>query len=246
MTQRINFFNMFWRVEPFFDMTERIDFLENESNIWTLFEHDSFSNDSIIEPYSKLAHRIEFFKVILSIEFFFWKKTQRIERIEPFLDITQRIEFFFLKIWLKELNFLFLRDSNTWTFLKKWTLFFFRTQSFFIKKKKPHRIEFLNPTHIIEFFLWIEPFNFLNMTQRIEPFNFLNMTQRFEPFFQNITQRIELFLKRRLKELNSFWMYASKNLTLFPIRLTELIFFKIGLKELNFLWTWLKELNLFF
>ena len=128
--------------------------------------------------------------------------------------MNQRIELF-LSIWLKELlqPFFFmiqihgpfshqriepsyLRDSNTWTFLKifdskKWTLFF-RTQSFFINKKNSQNWIFLNPTHRIDFF-WIEPFNFLNMTQRIEPFNFLNMTQRIEPFFQNITQRIELF-----------------------------------------------------
>ena len=42
------------------------------------------------------------------------------------------------------------------------------------------------------------------MTQRIEPFNFLNMTQRIEPFFQNITQKIEPFSK-----------YDSKNWTFF-------------------------------
>ena len=49
--KRIKFFNMFWRVEPFFwyDLKNGL-FWKSESNIWTLFEHDSknwfFSYDS--------------------------------------------------------------------------------------------------------------------------------------------------------------------------------------------------------
>ena len=39
------------------------------------------------------------------------------------------------------------------------------------------------------------------------------MTQRFEPFFQNITQRIELFYKTQRIEL--FDEYDSKNWSLF-------------------------------
>ena len=230
--KRIKFFNMFWRVEPFFGMTSRMDFFGKVSQIFEPFLNmtqriDFFSYDSNNWAlFLKLAHRIEFFESFKYWVFFFEKKkTQRIERIEPFLDITQRIEFFLLNIWLKELNFFSqfdskncsffffmiqilgpfshqriepssLRDSNTWTFLKifdskKWTLFF-RTQSFFINKKNSQNWIFESDPQNWYIF-WIEPFNFLNMTQRIEPFNFLNMTQRFEPFFQNITQRIELF-----------------------------------------------------
>ena len=167
------------------------------------------------------------------MSFFFSKKTQRIERIEPFLEITQRIELFFVEnmtqrielffsIWLKELlqPFFFMiqilgpfsHDSKNWTFLFTWLkylnffenfwfkemdLFFFSRLKVFHQSKKTHRIKFLNPTHRIDFFLWIEPFNFLNMTQR------------FEPFFQNITQRFEFFDKTQRIEL--FDQYDSKN-----------------------------------
>ena len=132
--KRFIVFNMFWRVEPFFDMTYRIDFFRKIFQIWTLFEHDSknwtfFIWFKYLSLILQLTHRIDFFsKVTLRIEFFFWKKTQRIERIEPFLDITQKIELFFVEkmtrrielffcsIWLKELFLPFFHDSNTWTF----------------------------------------------------------------------------------------------------------------------------------
>ena len=245
--------------EPFFNMTQRIVF-------FILFQWLSLI--------LKLAHRIDFLKVILRIDFYFIveKKTHRIERIEPFLVITQRIEFFCGKYdsknwtffsqfdsivpsffhdsntwtfftWLKELNFLFLRDSNTWTFFEyifqRNGPFFFRTQSFFIKKK--HRFFFFESDPQNCFFLWIEPFNFLNMTQRFEAF-FQNITQRIGffirlkelNFLMNMTQRTKLFLKVWLKELNSFWKCDSKNWTLFgsmPQRIE--LFLEVCLKELN-------------
>ena len=130
-------------------------------------------------------------------------------------NMTQRIELFFAPFDSKNCSFFFscfkyldlfhmtqrikpsfLRDSNTWTFLKifdskKWTLIFFRTQSFFHQSKITHRIEFfLNPTHRIDFFLWIrstELIFFFNTTHRIE--HFFNRTHSIEPFFLNMTHR---------------------------------------------------------
>ena len=215
---------MFWTVEPFFDMTWRIDFfgkwVKYLNPFWTwLKELNFFHMTSRTQLFSKLAHRIEFIEVILSIEFFFLEK-RRIERIEPFLHITQMIELFFcwkydsknlnffFSIWLKELLqpfFSWFKYLDLFTWLKELNLlfhvtqilqlfqrngpFFFLDSKFFHQKKKLTELNFeSDPQNWI--FLWLEPFNFLNMTQRIETFNFLNMTQRFEPFFQNNTQRI--------------------------------------------------------
>ena len=142
--KRLNFFNMFWRVEPFF---------------WYDLKNGLFGKMSqIFEPFLNMTQRIEFlhmipiiepyfinwltelnFLNILSIEFFFSKKKnpQRIERIEPFLDITQRIEFFcwiyesknwtfFINLTQRTVPSFFFHDSNTWTFFtsKNWTFFF--------------------------------------------------------------------------------------------------------------------------
>ena len=185
--------------EPFLNMTQRIDF---------------FHTIQIIEPYFKIGSQNWIFWSYFKNWVFFFKKkkTQRIERIEPFLDITQRIELFFVehmtqRTWTffsqfdsKMIQILgpFSHDSKNWTFLFTWLKyliffwkfliqrngpFFFKTQSFSsIKNDSQNWFFWIRPTELI--FLWIEPFNFLNMTQRIEPFNFLSMTQRFELFDQ--------------------------------------------------------------
>ena len=159
-----NFSICFEELNPFLIWPKELTFWKNESNIWTLFEHDSknwfFSYDSNNWAlFWKLAHRIEFFEVILSIEFFFFKKkTQRIERIEPFLEITQRIELFFVEnmtqrielffsIWLKELlqPFFFMiqilgpfsHDSKNWTFLFTWLKYLNFFWKFLIQRNGP-------------------------------------------------------------------------------------------------------------
>ena len=122
MTQRMKIFNMFWRVEPFFDMTWRIDFFgENESNIWSLFEHDSkklnfFHLIQIIEPYfEKRLTELNFLKLLSELSFFLiWKNTQRIERIEPFLDITHKIELLFVENMTQRIEPFFLWTFCTW------------------------------------------------------------------------------------------------------------------------------------
>ena len=126
------FYNMIWRVQPtfFFDLQIWL-FWRNESNIWTLCEHDSknltfFHLIHIIEPYFSIDSQNDFFEITFRIEFFFfWQNSERIERIEPFLDITQKIELFFWKYDSKNFFLLnlterivpsFFHDSNTWTF----------------------------------------------------------------------------------------------------------------------------------
>ena len=138
--------------------------------------------------------------------FFFKKKTQRIERIEPFLEITQRIELFFCwkydsKNWTFFLNltqriaptFLF-HDSNTWTFytwLKELNLLIYVTQilelfwKFLIQRNGPFFFRTQSFSSIKNnsqnwFFFESDPQNWFFLW--IEPFNFLNMTQRIEPF----------------------------------------------------------------
>ena len=163
--KRLNFFNMFWRVEPFFwydlknglfgkmsqifepflNMTQRIEFLSYDSNNWALFW--------------KLAHRIEFFEVILSIEFFFSKKRtlKELKELNPSWKSLKGLNFFcwkyesknwtFLSIWLKELlqPFFFMiqilgpfsHDSKNWTFFFTWIKYLNFFENFWFKEMDP-------------------------------------------------------------------------------------------------------------
>ena len=261
--------------DPFLNMTQRIDF---------------FHKIPVVEPYfQNWLHRIQFLKVILSIEFFFFEKTLKELKNRTLLGYHSNDWFFFLlKIWLKELNFLFcsiwlkelflffrfkyldlfhmtqriepsfLRDSNTWTFLKKnWIkeMDFFSGLKVFSSKKKLTELNF--------FVNWTV--YFLSMTQRIEPLNFL-YDAKIWTLFQHITQRIDFFEKESknwtfwwiwLKELNSFWKCDSKNWTLFgsmPQRIELFLevctkkfnFFSNTTQRIEFFQIWLKDLNLSF
>ena len=190
-----------------------------------------------------MAHRIEFFEVILSIEFFFQKKTQRIERIEPRLNfffvenMTQRIELFFLNLTQRIAPTFLFHDSNTWiffTWLKELNLLIYVTQilelffeNFWFKEmdlffsrlkvfhqsKKTHRIKFLNPTHRIEFFC-------------------------------ELNRLISWIWRKELNRLIS-WIWRKDLNPFFKISLKELNFF-IRLKELNFLINMTQRIKLFF
>ena len=93
---------------------------------------------------------------------------------------------------------------------------------------------------------------FLNMTQRIEPF-FLNTTHRIEPFFWMWLQELNPFLRMWHKELN-FFENATQRIEIFFFFLKkketqriEPLFFEYDSKNWTlFLWTWRKELNPFF
>ena len=228
--KELTFFGKMTQIfEPFFNMTQRIDF---------------FHIIPIIEPYLKIGSQNWFFKSYSKNRFFFQKKLIELKELNLSWLSLKRLNFFCWKYdsknwtfffsqfdskncsffffhdsntwtfftWLKELNFLFLRDSNTWTFFwiyfsKKWTLFFSGLKVFSSKKNSQNSFFFESDPQ--NWFLWIEPFNFLNMTQRIEPFNFLNMTQRFEPFFSKYHSKNWFFYKTQRIEL--FDEYDSKN-----------------------------------
>ena len=191
--------NTIQRTEFFFNMTQRF-FSISDSKNWSHFLNYDSQN-----------------------EFFFWNT-----------NTTHRTDFFFQY------------DLQNWTFFF-WIWLFFLTLNFFLNTIQRSEILqydsedstfFSDMTQSIELFLydalWIELFfKKYDLTHRIEPL-FMNLfsrwlkelksfflTQRIEPFlFSNVTQRIELFFSKCLKEFN-----------------------------LSFIWTiftWLKELNFFF
>ena len=247
--QRVFFHNNDINILPFFIWLKNWTFFEK---LWLTEWNPSFQFDlknwtlvkillKELNPFQHMTRRIEhFFNRTFSI----WLKELN------YINMTWRVEPFF--IWPKE-----------WTCLEKWVKYLnpFLNMSqrieFFqmIQIIEPHfKIGSLNWIFVIlriEFFLEkqrierIEPF--LDITESIEPFNFLNMTQRFEPFFPNITQRFVFFLKKKnpknwtrwiwLNELNSFWKCDSKNWTLFE-KMTQRI-------EL-FLEEFLKDFTTFF
>ena len=165
---------------------------------------------------------------------FFWKFSQRINLW--FFDKESKTwtlfecdsKNTFCQIWL-EWNLFFQiwhKELNFfWVWLKEW--------NFFQKKK----IDSQNWTFFLR--TWRKELN---------P-SFLEYDASNWTFFQNMTQRVELFLKFLLiwlKDLNSFCWYDSKKWTLFEIWLTELsLFLKITERiELLFL-TRLEELSFF-
>ena len=120
------FFNLTRRIEPFFDMTWKIDFWKMSQIIRTLFEHDSQNWIFILK---NMTQRIPpFFSTwltelnlsstwLIEIEPFF---STLLKELNPlFLNMTQRFELFSAKKY----------DSKNWTLgrkksLKKMELFF--------------------------------------------------------------------------------------------------------------------------
>ena len=178
------------------------------------------------------------------MSFFLWKNTQNIERIEPFLDISQGIvlfcwkydsknwTFFFGSIWLKELFLLFFmiqilgpfsHDSKNWTFFFTWLKYLNLFEKFWFKEMDP----FFSGLKVFSSRKNSQNWIFLNPTHRIEFFCELNrliscMTQRFEPFFSKYHSK------------NWFFWKESKNWTLFE-KMTQRIelFLEVCLKEFN-------------
>ena len=215
-------------------MTQRIGpFFKYDSKKWTFFKIWLTELNSF---FLNLTHRIE--------PFFFWIWLTELN----FFYITERIELLFL-IRLKELNFLFYVTQilelfeNFW--FKEMDPFFSRTQSFFIKKKKTHRIDFLvNPTHRIDFFfcelnrliswIWRKELNRLISwiwRKDLNPFSkyhsqnwiFSSMTQRIEPFF---------FLEND----EPFFLEYNQRIGLLFLNMTQ------GIEHL-ISWIWRKDLN---
>ena len=129
-----------------------------------------------MEPFLNMTQRVElFFSVTQRVEFF-WNTTHRIE--------------FFFGMWLKELNPFFSTSPKELNPLHK------RTQRIgLFSKKILKELNFLKIflTPRIDFFLWLERWNFFNLNPRIKPF-FQLLLKNDWPFFSNMTHRIEPFL----------------------------------------------------
>ena len=138
-------------------------------------------------------------------ELIFWKYQSKYRN---FILMTQRIEFFFWKTWLTEIELFF----PTWLIVIEPFFFWHVTQ----------RIEpFLNVTQRIEpFWMWRKELNFSWIWRKDWSFSpkFWQKNQWIEPSFQkwfkelNMTQRIELFfffnVTQRIQFLNSFYKYG--------------------------------------
>ena len=184
----------------------------------------------------KIGSQNWFFKVILSIDFFFERTLIELKELNLSWLSLEGLNFcwkydsknwtFFFSTWLKELflpfffwfkyldvfhmtqriELSFLRDSNTWTFL---TIFIKEMDPFFQDSKFFHQKK---KTHRIDFFL--------NPTHRID-------------FFCELNRLISWIWRKELNRLIS-WIWR-KNLNPFSKYHSKNCFFLIRLKELNFL-----------
>ena len=163
-----------------------------------------------------------------------------------FLKMTQRIESFFFKMWLKELNLFSTCDSKNWTSFWKW----FKELNFCLNyTTQSQRIEpsFFITTQRIEhlfFCMWIMfSYDLKNW------FIFRKISQRIDSSYdsKNGTWRKDLkfmFLKFDSKVWTLFWI--TRRLEVFFQNSDAKIFFeKNNSKNWTFYWVWFKELNLF-
>ena len=217
MTQRVGVFFSIWREElnlSCFPMWLKELFFSKCSRNWTSLPYELLFD--ILELNSFFFDQYDSKSRISS-----QKMTQS---VEPFRNMTHRIEFFwnekdsqnwtllfthrsepFFSTWLTVLNPSFQHVSKNFFFdwLKKnWTL---------CQKKSLKEWNF--------FLFWSKelfPF-FFNLTRRIEPFFqhvsmnwtfFLNMTHRIEPFFQYVCKNSDLF--KNYDSLN--WTFLQKRL----------------------------------
>ena len=140
MTQKNEFFNMFWRVEPFFDMTWRIDFSGKTSQTFEPFLNMTKELKSYflnmtqgIEPLISWIWRNEWDRLIFEYDSKKWTFLHKTQRIEIIFEWLKELNFFrWLKEWnfcekkrpwLREMNYFFRYHSKNWT-LKKPKLWF--------------------------------------------------------------------------------------------------------------------------
>ena len=267
------FMNLFsyWLKEFFSIWREELNLscFQYDSKNWNFF----FQNAQGIEPlfhmnyfFNHMTQRIEPFFVWVQNWIFSKKKQESpspkmTQRIEPFRNMTHRIEFFVTKktdriepfFSLREVNLSFQHDSKNVFFLidsKKLNR---------ISRRMTQRIEpcvkrslkewnFFFDSEvkncILSFSTWLAE---LNLFLEYDPQNWTffqydwknsELITELNFFFGKMTQRIEPFC---------FFQQWLKGLNLLVIRLTELNFFLIRLKELNLLLEiWFKEPNFFF
>ena len=178
------------------------------------------------------------------------------ERIEPFRNMTHRIEFFWNEKDSQNWTLLFTDRSEPFfsTWLKEWFFFWLTQKNWTLCQKKSQRVElFFSDSEVKNCFLF--QLDSKNWTFFTICLNELNLFLEYDPqnwtFFQYDWKNSELF--KNYDSLN--WTFFAKKkkwlnaLNLSVIRLTELNFFLIRLKELNlpfFFEIWLKESNPFF
>ena len=170
------------------DLTQRLELFVFQT--W-FKELDSYFDDS------------QTWSFFLELWHFFWKKNYS-KNWTKFFDSKNWT--LFLWIWRKELNFFSLIEYDA----ENWTLWKWRRElnpfSFL-----PQRIETFPSLPLI----WLKEMKSEKMTQRVE-LVFFNMTYRIEPLLFSLiwfkelnfaskkeTQKIEIFLEKWLKELNS-------------------------------------------
>ena len=218
------------RIEPsFHKCLEELNFLKKNMTHRT-------------EPFFHVTHGTEpFFPTwVIEIEpfFFTWLKEvnpsflNMTQRIELFWILTQRIELFVFRIWRKELNLFSWIWRKDWSFsLKFWHKS--KNWTFFSKMTQRIKLSFRIVSQRVHFFWkkWLEEIMF-QLTRKS------NFWKRLK--FFNMTQRIEFF-SIWLKELN--FLFDSKNWTFFLIVTQNFNFLKMTRRiEPSFL-IWLIELN---
>ena len=241
------------RVEFFSKMTQSVEhLLEFDWKCWNFCI--GLKELNFFQPY--YSKNWAFF--CMNPKFIFFKKKlissqKKTQRIEPFRNMTHRIEFFETKkthriepfFSLTEVNPSFQHESQYWTLLFNMTqrmIFFWLTQKNWIEfleydSKNWARI-FSKMTRRIELFLeeWLKELNLVSKekSQRVQLFFDYEVKNCFLSF-STWLEELNLFLIC-LKELSLFLEYDAQNWT----------FFSIWLKEF---WTfqkiWLTELNLF-
>ena len=165
------------------------------------------------------------------------------------LNVTQRIEPFFLWMWRQELelfSWIWRKELNPFLIWSKETNFYFSdmndSKNCFFKQKILNELNFLK----YDSKNWTFEPCVKKKTQRVELFKiFFEMTHRIEPFFLNLfkmTQRVEVFFQYDSKNwtlcfsqnVSKNWIFFSKN-----AQRIEPLF------HLNHFFTWLNELNFF-
>ena len=115
-------------LNPFWTWLKELNFFSSDSHSWALFFNWLTEWNFFRMVFFEITFRMVFFWKYDSKNFFLTKNSERIERIEPFLDITQKkltdwtffwqydSKNFFLLNLTERIVPSFFHDSNTWTF----------------------------------------------------------------------------------------------------------------------------------
>ena len=241
----LNELNMTQRIEPFFSMwLKELNFLfvsKCDSKNWTfelfykyglLWEFNPFEPFHMTKRIGPILHDSKNWTLLNyhSKNWIFFFMTQR---IEPFFEETQWIEYF---LWSKELYFL------CWMWSKELNLFLLN-----VTQRIESLLKNMKNWSFLQIWLRIEPF--LNLSYDSKKWTFFDMTQRIKPFacdsknwnFSTKSESKNGFFRMWLKELKFFNMtqrieYDAQNWTSLFSNMTlriEHLFSRIWRTELN-------------